>query len=134
MYLLALASSYFQTKLMRSIGQRTLFTLRNALFNKLQSLPVAFFNQNKAGDLISRINNDTDKINQFFSQSLVQFFASIFLMIGAAGFLLSLNIRLGAATLAPAVFLFFITRILSPWVKKKNLVSSQSLGSMSSEI
>ena len=50
-----------------------LFNLRNALFTKLQALPVAFFNQNKAGDLISRINNDTDKLNQFFSQALVQF-------------------------------------------------------------
>ncbi len=66
MYLAALSTSYLQTKLMGSIGQRTLFTLRNALFNKLQELPIAFFNQNKAGDLVSRLNNDTDKINQFF--------------------------------------------------------------------
>ena len=51
---------------MGSISQRMLFTLRNTIFNKLQSLPVAFFNANKAGDLISRINNDTDKINHLF--------------------------------------------------------------------
>ena len=55
-------------------------------------------------------------------------------MAGAAIFLLSLNLKLGAATLAPAVLLFIITRILSPWVKRKNLASSQSLGGMSSEI
>jgi ATP-binding cassette subfamily B protein len=119
---------------MGGVGQRVLYRLRNQIFNKLQALPVAFFNQNKAGDLISRINNDTDKINQFFSQSLVQFFSNIFLMVGSAVFLLSLNLRLGSATLAPAIFLFFITRILSAWVKRKNLVSSQSLGDMSSEI
>ena len=58
---------------MGGVGQRMLFTLRNSIFNKLQLLPVGFFNQNKAGDLISRVNNDTDKINQFFSQSLMQF-------------------------------------------------------------
>ena len=56
---------------------------------KLQELPVAFFNQNKAGDLISRLNNDTDKLNQFVSQALMQFVGSIFLMTGAAIFLLS---------------------------------------------
>ena len=61
-----------------------LFTLRNALFTKLQELPLAFFNQNKAGDLISRINNDTDKLNQFFSQALVQLAGNLFLMTGAA--------------------------------------------------
>jgi ATP-binding cassette subfamily B protein len=133
-YLLASVASYLQTSLMGGVGQRVLYRLRNQIFNKLQSLPIAFFNQNKAGDLISRINNDTDKINQFFSQSLVQFFGSIFLMTGAAVFLLSLNIRLGAATLMPALFLLFITLALSSWVKKKNLTSAQSLGGMSSEI
>ncbi len=133
-YLLALVTSYLQTSLMGGVGQRVLYRLRNQIFNKLQELPVAFFNQNKAGDLISRINSDTDKINVFFSQSLVQFFGSIFLMAGAAIFLLSLNIRLGATTLAPALALLLITTVLSAWVKKKNLVSSQSLGGMSSEI
>lgn len=134
LYSFSLVTSYLQTRLMGGVGQRVLYRLRNQIFDKLQSLPVAFFNQNKAGDLISRINNDTDKINQFFSQSLVQFMGSIFMMMGAAVFLLSLNIRLGAATLAPALFLLVITQLLSPWVKRKNLVSSQSLGGMSSEI
>ncbi len=133
-YTIALVTSYLQVRLMGGVGQRVLYRLRNQIFNKLQSLPIAFFNQNKAGDLISRINNDTDKINTFFSQSLVQFFGSVFLMIGAAVFLLSLNIRLGSATLAPAIVLFFITLGLSPWVKRKNLTSAQSLGGMSSEI
>jgi ATP-binding cassette subfamily B protein len=68
---------------MGGVGQRMLFTLRNAIFNKLQLLPVDFFNQNKAGDLISRVNSDTDKLNQFFSQSLVQFIGSIATMTGA---------------------------------------------------
>jgi ATP-binding cassette subfamily B protein len=134
MYLFGLVTSYMQTRLMGGVGQRVLFRLRNQIFNKLQALPIAFFNQNQAGDLISRINNDTDKINQFFSQALVQFIGSIFLMVGAGVFLLSINLRLGAATLAPAVLLLIITRVLSPWVKKKNLSSAQSLGGMSSEI
>jgi ATP-binding cassette subfamily B protein len=134
LYLFGLITSYLQTRLMGGVGQRVLYRLRNQIFNKLQSLPIAFFNQNKAGDLISRINNDTDKINQFFSQSLIQFIGSIFIMAGAVIFLLSLNIRLGLATLAPAFLLLSITLFLSPWVKKKNLVSAQSLGGLSSEI
>jgi len=134
LYLLGLVTSYVQIRLMGGVGQRVLYRLRNKIFSKLQSLPIAFFNQNKAGDLISRINNDTEKINQFFSQSLVRFFGNLFLMVGAVIFLLSLNLRLGAATLIPAVFLLFITLTLSSWVKRKNLRSAQSLGSMSSEI
>ena len=69
MALTAFGASYTQTRMMGGVGQRMLFKLRNTIFLKLQELPVGFFNQNKAGDLISRVNNDTDKINQFFSQS-----------------------------------------------------------------
>jgi ATP-binding cassette subfamily B protein len=134
MYIITLATSYLQTKLMGTVGQRLLYNLRNALFNKLQELPVDFFNQNKAGDLISRINNDTDKINQFFSQSLVQFISSIFIMVGAAIFLLSINLPLGTAALSPAIFIWIITKIISPWVKSRNAVSMKNVGMLSAEI
>ncbi|WP_121812027.1 ABC transporter ATP-binding protein [Mucilaginibacter kameinonensis] len=134
MYLLALFTSYKQTTLMGGVGQRMLFTLRNSIFNKLQQLPVAFFNQNKAGDLISRVNNDTDKLNQFFSQSLMQFIGNISIMIGAGIFLLAINIELGAAALCPALFILFLTLVLSPWIKKKNAANLKSTGSLSGEI
>lgn len=134
MYLVALVTSYFQTKLMGGVGQRMLFTLRNAIFNKLQQLPVDFFNQNKAGDLISRVNNDTDKLNQFFSQSLMQFIGNIATMVGAGVFLLVINIRLGAATLSPGIFILLFTFIISGWVKRKNAVNLKSVGGMSAEI
>ena len=134
MYLVGLFASYFQTKLMGSIGQRMLFTLRNTIFGKLQSLPVAFFNANKAGDLISRVNNDTDKLNSFFSQSLMQFIGSIATMTGAGIFLLIINLRLGIATLLPGLVILFFTKIVSPWVKKKNAVNLASVGGMSGEI
>ncbi|MCG2462654.1 ABC transporter ATP-binding protein/permease [Flavobacteriaceae bacterium F89] len=134
MYLAALVTSYLQTKLMGSVGQRMLFTLRNAIFTKLQQLPVAFFNQNKTGDLISRVNNDTDKLNQFFSQSLMQFIGSIATMMGSGIFLLIINYKLGAATLVPALLILIFTWGISPWVKRKNAASLRSSGSMSAEI
>ena len=133
-YLMVLLTSYLQTKLMGGIGQRLLFTLRNAIFNKLQQLPIAFFNQNKAGDLISRVNNDTDKLNQFISQALTQFISSIAIMTGAGIFLLSINLKLGLATLMPALLILIFTKIVSPWVKKKNAVNLKSVGGMSAEI
>jgi ATP-binding cassette subfamily B protein len=133
-YLAALVTIYLRTWLMGGFGQGLLFALRNAVFNKLQDLPVAFFSQNKAGDLISRVNNDTDKINQFFSQSLMQFVSSIFIITGAAIFMLFLNIRLGLAALAPALLLWIFTKFISPWVKKKNALSLKSTGSLSSEV
>jgi len=134
MYLVAFVTSYFQTQLMGGVGQRMIFTLRNAIFNKIQQLPVAFFNENKAGDLISRVNNDTDKLNQFFSQALMQFIGNIVTMTGAGIFLLVINVKLGLATLIPAAFILIFTSLISPWVKQKNAINLKSTGGMSAEI
>lgn len=133
-YIVWLVTSFLQTTAMGGVGRRVLFNLRNALFNKLQSLPVAFFNQNKAGDLISRINNDTDQLNQFFAQALIQLLSNLFLIVGAAIFLVLLDIRLGLAALLPAVGVLIITRVISGWVKNRNLKNLQALGGLSAEI
>ncbi len=98
-FVLAAGANYIQSKVMGGVGQRLLFTLRNAIFTKLQKLPIAFFNQNKAGDLISRINSDTDNLNNFFSQSLMQFIGNVFVIIGATVFILAINLKLGLAAL-----------------------------------
>jgi len=134
MYMVAFATNYLQMIMMGGVGIRMLFSLRNAVFTKLQELPVDFFNQNKAGDLISRINNDTDKLNQFFSQSLMQFISSIFTMLGAGIFLLSINPELGAAALLPALVIWIFTKAISPWVKRKNAANLKSTGGLSAEI
>lgn len=133
-FIIGVIAQYLQTKVMGGVGRRVLFKLRNAIFTKLQSLPVAFFNANKAGDLISRINNDTDKLNQFFSQALMQFVGNFFIMLGAGIFILSLHFKLGIATLAPAAIVIIITRVLSGWIKRTSTKSLQSLGGMSAEI
>jgi ATP-binding cassette, subfamily B, bacterial len=132
--LCAFGASYTQTRMMGSISQRMLFKLRNTVFNKLQELPLAFFNQNKTGDLISRINNDTDKINQFFSQSLMQFIGTLATMTGAGIFLLSINFRLGVAALVPALLILIFTKATSSWIKRKNALSLRRTGGLSAEI
>jgi ATP-binding cassette subfamily B protein len=133
-YVAGAIATYIQTLQMGTVGRYVLFNLRNALFTKLQQLPLDFFNQNKAGDLISRINNDTDKLNVFFAQSLVQLAANLFLMGGAAIFLVSLNLRLGLAALAPAAAVLVLTRATGNWVKQRNATSLQALGGLSGEI
>ena len=133
-FIVGLISNYIQIITMGGVGRRLLFNLRNKIFAKLQSLPVAFFNQNKAGDLISRINNDTDKLNQFFSQALMQFISNIILIVGTGFFIVFINFKLGLVSLIPAALELIATQILSPWVKRTSLKSLRSLGGMSGEI
>lgn len=133
-YLLALGAHYTQMILMGTVGQNVLFELRQRIFNQLQTLPVSFFNQHKAGDLISRINNDSDKLNQFLSESLVRFMGSLFIMAGAGLAVLVLNPRLGLVALTPSLLLLVWTRLLSPWVKKQNAQQLEKTGGLSAVI
>ena len=133
-YICAFFANFIQTRVMGGVAQRVLFSLRNRVFKKLQDLPVAFFNANKAGDLISRINNDTDKLNQFFSRGLMQFLGNVIMIIGSGISMVAIDWKLGLAALAPAAALFIVTRVLSGWVKKQNKNSLNALGGMSGSI
>lgn len=133
-YVIGLVAAYTQTRTMGGVARRILFNLRNAIFNKLQELPVAFFNQNRSGDLISRINNDTDKLNQFFAQALMQFLGNAFLIVGAGILLLVLNFKLGGTALLPAIAVLVVTQLIGGWVKRASFKSLQTLGGLSGEI
>lgn len=134
LYLIAYIANYIQIRVMGQVGQHILFKLRNNIFSKLQELPIAFFNQNKAGDLISRINNDTEKLNQFFSQAIIQFIGIVFMIFGASIFVIVLHPTLGLASLVPAIFLLVLTRLLSAWIRRRNAMSLKSTGALSGEI
>ena len=134
MAVIAMSTQYVQTLWMGGVGQRTVYRLRGQLFEKLQELPLAFFQSHKAGDLISRIANDTEKLAQFFSQSLTRFVGSLVTMLGAALFLIVLNPRLGLAALMPAALMFVLTRLLTPLVRQTNKESLKSVGDLSGQV
>ena len=90
-YSVAFVANYQQVIRMGTVGQQVLFDLRNRVFQTLQDLPLAFFQANRAGDLISRINNDTSNLSTLFSETLVRLVGSFVIMGGAAGIMLVLN-------------------------------------------
>lgn len=133
-YGVAFVTQYFQSLWMGTVGQNIVYRLRDRVFHKLQALPLAYFTKHQTGDLISRINHDTDKLNQFFSQSLMRFVGSLVTMIGSALFLVGLNPRLGGAALLPAVGMGFLTWGLTPWIRSRNQISLESTGEVSAEV
>jgi len=134
LFAIGFGTGYVQMKLMGSIGQRMLFKLRNTIFEKLQSLPISYFNRNKAGDLISRINNDTEKLSQLFSETIMRFTGSIFILIGTAVFILVINWKLGLIALAPAIVTLLFTQLISGWIKAKSKASLAATGAMSGSL
>lgn len=134
LYIITVIVGYLQSRLIGQVSQGTLFRLRTALFSKLQELPVAYFNQNKAGDLMSRLNNDTDKLNQFLSESIPRFVGNFFVIFGIAVFIVVLNWKLGLVALSSVFFLIIITKVLSPWVEGKNKKSLAAIGEFSASL
>jgi len=77
-----------------STGQRVLATLRARLFDHFQHLPLGYFDTHPVGDLMSRVLNDVDTINQLLSQGLTQLLGSLFSLIGIVIVMLFLNVQL----------------------------------------
>lgn len=127
-------TSYIQIYLMGKVGQNILFKLRSAIFDKIQSLPLAFFNQNRSGDLVSRINTDTEKLNQLFSEVLVQFLGNVFIIVGIGVYMLTLNLKLGAIVLSVSFVLLIITQILSPLIQRQNKKGLEKIGDLSADV
>ncbi len=134
LYLISSISNYLQIIILGNIGVQTLYELRNNLFKKLNELPIKFFNVNKSGDLISRINNDTDVLNSLFSEVLVRFISSFFTILGIGIFLLILNVKLGLIAVSLVFILIVYTILTSKFYRKINKTAQDSIGSLSAEV
>jgi len=90
-----------------SVGQSVLATLRERIFERLQRLPLGFFDRRPVGDLMSRVTNDVDTLNQLLSQGLTQLLGSFFSLIGVVVAMLVLDWRLASVcfTIIPAMLL-----------------------------
>lgn len=119
-YVISAGFSYFQTRLVGRLSQKILFELRRDLFDHLQVLPLAFFNQNSTGDIVARLNNDTDKLNTFLSQSVFQFISSFFTFVGIGLFIFTLNFQLSVVVWVAVVFVVVISQLISVAVTKAN--------------
>jgi len=115
LWMLALAAVYIvgalaqrgQTRQVGEIGQRVLAALRARIFDRLQRLPLRFFDRRPVGDVISRVTNDVDTLNQFLSQGLTQLLGQLFGLIGIVVTMLALDwpLALVSFTVIPVVLL-----------------------------
>lgn len=76
-YVFGIISSYLYNRLLAVISQGVLKKIRDEMFNKMQELPIKYFDTHTHGDIMSRYTNDTDTLRQMISQSLAQVISSI---------------------------------------------------------
>ncbi len=80
-YIIGAIANYFSGKIMITIGQQTIETMRKDLFDHIQTLPIRFFDTNKHGDLMSRFTNDFENIQQAFNNSMLMIVSSLLQLI-----------------------------------------------------
>ncbi len=90
-YVFASIFTWLQQYVMINVSLRTIRTIRSDLFSKLQQLSLRFFDQRSHGELMSRVTNDIDSMNNAMTQSVVQIFSSTLTILGVTIAMLSLN-------------------------------------------
>lgn len=105
-YLISVATVYFQNSFMIDVAQRTTAKIRKELFASFQRLPMEFFDKSSSGDLMSRLTNDVDNINITLSQNVTQLFSGVINIAGMliAMFILSPKMTLISLTTIPVMF------------------------------
>lgn len=107
-YLVGIISSFLQNRLMVQIAQRSVNTLRRDLFEKLQSLPLRYFDAHTHGELMSRFTNDIDNVQGALEQSVPQFLSSILIFFGSIIMMVILSPTLFLVTAAVLVLMLII--------------------------
>ncbi|MGN0674345.1 MAG: ABC transporter ATP-binding protein [Oscillospiraceae bacterium] len=109
-YILSLVSGFVYNQTMAIITQGSLKKLRTEMFNKMQNLPVKFFDTNNHGDIMSRYTNDIDTLRQMVSQSFPQLLVSALTVVTIFSIMLYFCVWLALVVLAGVVIMFIITQ------------------------
>ena len=100
---------YVQSSVMQVMGQYIMYDLRKAVFRKLQSLPVAYFDRNPIGRLVTRVTTDVASLNELFTSGLIAVFGDVMLLTGIVGVLFWLDWRLALVAFSILPLLMLLT-------------------------
>ncbi len=115
---------------MADVSQRALKLMRRDLFTHLQSLPLSFFDRNPAGELMSRLTNDIDAINQAVSQNVTSLIASILSMIGIVLTMFLLDFWLALTTVLVVPIMFWFTNFVARYTRRGYRELQKNLGEL----
>ncbi|HEU4964501.1 MAG TPA: ABC transporter ATP-binding protein [Bacilli bacterium] len=105
------ALNYTQTILLQWTGQRIIFNIRQQLFSHLQRLSIAFFDRNPVGRLVTRVMNDTEALNEMYSNMLVNLFKDIFILLGIVIVMFQLNVKLALISMVCIPFVVIVSQV-----------------------
>lgn len=125
---------YLQSYLMADVAETLTFSLRQSVSQKLNQLPMKFFDQNKSGVILSKLTNDLDKVSETLQTGLLKLLSAIGTVTGSLLVMLYYNITLSLVFIIFAVISLYLTKIVS----QKNFVYAaarqETLGNLTARV
>lgn len=134
LYLVSALFSYLQSYIMSGVSMKITYDLRKNISEKMNRLPLNYYDTRTHGEILSRITNDVDTVSQTLNQSLTQMITSVTTLIGIVAMMLSISVRM---TLVAVLVLFISMGLIVTVVKKSQKYFSQqqkSLGNLNGHI
>ncbi len=134
LYVASSVFSWVQQYLMAGVAQRTVYTIRRQVMEKLTRLPVRFFDEHPHGEVLSRFVNDFDNISSTLQQSLTQFVTAIVTFLGVIVMMLSISPLMTLAVVVTLPLSFVVTMLIAKRSQKYFLERQQRLGALNGHV
>ena len=122
LYIISTVFSYAQSYIMSGVAQRISYRLRQEISQKINRLPMEYFDKNSKGDIISRVTNDVDTLSQTMNQSLMQVVTSVITVVGVFIMMLYINLMM---TIAALIVMPLTMLVLSIIIRKSQVFFKQ---------
>ncbi len=132
--LLNIVVKFMQNFIVSAMSQRVVKRIRNMLFEKLQTLPISYFDKNLNGDIMSRVTNDVENISNGISDSVVNLLSGILTIISTFIIMLFLSPILTICTIITIPLVVFLTKYISKKTKKLFKEQQKHLGRLNGHI
>ncbi len=129
-YAVGVFSAYLYNRIMITVSQGTMRNIRNAMFGKMEQLPIKYFDTHAHGDIMSCYTNDIDTLRQMISQSLPQCLNSAVTIVTVFLSMLSLSVPLTFTTLVMVAIMLFVTKKATGLSGRYFLAQQKSLGAV----
>ncbi|MBC5635813.1 ABC transporter ATP-binding protein [Ornithinibacillus sp. BX22] len=118
LYLLSYIANYLRIKWVNLLGQNVIYDLRQHLFTHVQSLSNNFFDKRSAGSILVRIMNDTNSLQELFSNGIINLLMDIVTLLGIVTILFTLSPKLAVAVMVILPLMFYITTVLRRKIRR----------------
>lgn len=125
--LLGVVCSYTYNRLMIQVSQGTMLRLRKQIFERMQQLPVSYFDRHQHGEIMSTYTNDVDSLRQMISTAMAQVFSSIITLVATFVSMLVLSVPLTIVCVVMAALMVKTTTWLGTWSRGYFRTQQESL-------